>query len=94
MLSVHIRPSLKELYEHFTPKYSEDWKIMGTVIDVPPQLLENIELNYVDNICRCNAMWEEWLLLDASASWGKLLNAIESPALSNTHDGDDYGMYK
>ena len=94
ILSVHISPSLKELYKHFTVKYGEKWKIIGTMIDLPQSTLVIIEQNYHDITSRCNAMWEKWLQSDTSASWGKLLNAIESAALSNTpHDNDDYGMY-
>ena len=64
------------------------------MIDVPLNVLDVIELEYHDITTRCNEMWEKWLQLDASASWGKLLNAIESAALSNTpHDSDNYGMY-
>ena len=77
-------PLLKDLYQHVTPQYAADWKVIGTLLGLPSGELKAIEAGYPTNVkwC-CNQMLEKWLEMDPTASWGKLCSAIESPAVSS-----------
>jgi len=76
-------PSLKDFYNHITPQYATDWKVIGTLLGLPSGALDIIEN---DNMCKavhcCNSMLKRWLEVDETASWEKLFAAIESPAVS------------
>ena len=84
-------PLLKDLYEHITPRYAADWKVIGTLLGVPNGELNAIEAGYPINVrwC-CNQMLEKWVEIDSSASWRKLFAAIESPAVSSSPDKGEY----
>ena len=77
-------PLLKDLYQHITPQYAADWKVIGTLLGLPSGKLNAIEAGYPTNVkwC-CNQMFEKWLEMDTTASWRKLLAIIESPAVSS-----------
>ena len=79
---VNTTPLLKELYQHITPQYAADWKVIGTLLGLPGATIDIIERDnhYKAREC-CNAMWIEWLKVTA-ASWRKLFTVIESPAVS------------
>jgi len=36
-------PSLKDLYNHITPQYAADWRVIGTLLGFPSGALEIIE---------------------------------------------------
>ena len=76
-------PLLKDLYQHITPQYAADWKLIGILLDLPSGELKAIDAGYPTNVkwC-CNQMLEKWLDIDTTALWGKLLAVIESPAVS------------
>ena len=78
-------PLLKDLYQHITPQYAADWKVIGTLLGLPSGELKAIEAGYPTNVkwC-CNQMLEKWLEVDPTASWGKLFTVIESPAVSSS----------
>lgn len=82
-------PPLKDLYEHVTPHYAANWKVLGTLLGLPSGELKSIEAGWPTNVqwC-CNQMLEKWLEMDPTASWEKLHAAIESPAFkdSPTHE--------
>ena len=63
--------------------------MIGTLLGLPSGTLDIIEQ---DNVYRsvpcCNAMWRKWLKKDPAASWEKLLEVIESPAVSNDQAPD------
>ena len=82
-------PLLKDLYEHITPQYAADWKVIGTLLGLPSGELQSIEAGYPTNVkwC-CNQMLEKWLEMDTSASWEKLFKVIESPAVSAPDRGE------
>ena len=82
---VNTTPLLKDLYQHITPQYAADWKVIGTLLGLPNGELNAIEAGYATNVkwC-CNQMLQKWLEMDTTASWGKLLTVIESPAVSCT----------
>ena len=76
-------PLLKDLYEYITPQYATDWKVIGTLLGLPMEEQKITERDYNKVVSCCNAMLEKWLEVDPSASWNKLLNVIQSPAVSN-----------
>ena len=85
-------PLLKDLYQHITPRYAADWKVIGTLLDLPSGELKSIEAGYPTNVkwC-CNQMLEKWLEMDPFASWEKLFKVIESSAVSSdqgSNEGD------
>ena len=85
-------PLLKDLHNHITQRYGARWRVIGTLLGLPSGTLDIIEYNNRDKAERCcNDMWSRWLKLDPSASWEKLLEVIESPAVSSdqAHDKGD-----
>ena len=89
---VNTTPLLKDLYQHITPQYAVDWKMIGTLLGLPSRILEEIEAMYPTNAKQCcNKMLEEWLKRDITASWGKLLTVIWSPAVF--YSSPDKGMH-
>ena len=86
-------PLLKDLYEHITPQYAADWKVIGVLLDLPAGEIRAIEAGNPTNTkwC-CNSMLEYWLEVDTSATWRKMFCAIESPAVSSTYNSDYLGM--
>ena len=87
--TVSSTPLLKDLYQHITPNYASDWKVIGTLLGLPSGELKSIEAGYPTNVkwC-CNQMLEKWLEVDPSASWEKLFEVIESPAVSSDQAPD------
>ena len=83
ILLVTSTPTLKDLYQHITPHYAADWKVIGTLLGLPSGELKAIEAGYPTNVkwC-CNQMLEKWLEMNPTVSWGKLFTVIESPAVS------------
>ena len=85
MLSIIVNtaPLLKDLYQHITPQYAADWKVIGILLGLPSATIDIIERDnpHKTREC-CNEMWIEWLQVDTTASWGKLFTVIESPAVS------------
>ena len=82
---VNNRPLLRDLYQNITPQYATQWKVIGTLLDLPSETLNIIERNHMFQVdlC-CNAMLEKWLQVDTTASWRKLFTVIESSAVSGT----------
>ena len=75
-------PLLKDLYEHITPQYAADWKVMGTLLGLSTGELRIIEHdNYHKAVPCCNVMLEKWLDVDTNATWEKLFRVIESHAM-------------
>ena len=56
--------------------------MLGTLLGLSTGLIDLIQCNshYKADLC-CNEMLKKWLQVDPAASWGKLFDAIESPAL-------------
>ena len=81
-------PLLKDVCQYITPQYAADWKVIGTLLDLPTGELKTIEAGWPTNVkwC-CNQMLEKWLEMDITASWRKLLTVIESPAVSGHEQG-------
>ena len=87
---VNTTPLLKDLYQHITPQYAADWKVIGTLLGLPSATIDNIEHDnhYKARQC-CNVMLNMWLQVDTTASWRKLFIVIESPAVSSAPDRGD-----
>ena len=58
--------------------------MIGTLLGLPKGTLDIIKYDNRDKArpC-CDAVLEEWLEVDPSASWEKLLEVLESPAVSS-----------
>ena len=90
---MNSKPLLRDLYQHITPRYAIQWKVIGTLLDLPSETLNIIEHDHRDKAERCcNAMLEKWLQVDITASWGKLFIVIESSAVSGALGKDDYSF--
>ena len=77
-------PLLKDLQNHISPHYAACWRAIGTQLGLSSGTLDIIKYDNRDKAepC-CDAVLEEWLEMDPSASWEKLLKVIESPTVSN-----------
>ena len=87
---VTAAPLLKELYQHFTPQYATQWRVIGTLLGLTGERLNIIEYDHMFKAepC-CNAMLEKWLQVDTTASWKKLFTVIESSSMFTIpHKGD------
>jgi len=82
-------PLLKDLHNHITPHYAAHWRVIGTLLGLPKGTLDIIKYDNKDKAepC-CDAVLEEWLEVDPSASWEKLFKVIESPAVSSDQASD------
>ena len=77
-------PKLEDLYQHITPQYAVQWKVIGTLLGLPSGALDVIEQDNMYRTTRCcNDMLKKWLEMDPTASWGKLFTVIESCAVSS-----------
>ena len=80
---MNTTPSLKDLLHYITPHYATRWRVIGTQLGLPIEILNIIEHDHRDKaVPCCNAMLEKWLQVDTSASWSKLFAVIESLAVS------------
>ena len=41
---------LKDLYQHITPQYAADWKVIGSLLGLPSGELKAIEAGYPTNV--------------------------------------------
>ena len=82
---MNTEPLIRDLHQHVTPQYATQWRVIGTLLDLPSETLNIIERNHMFQVdlC-CNAMLEKWLQVDTTASWEKLFTVIESSAVSST----------
>ena len=94
--TVTTKPKLPDLYEHITPQYALKWKVIGILLGLPIEKLNKIEDDemFKAEPC-CTAMLIQWLKDDATASWGKLFNAILSSAtISSVFDENMSGALR
>ena len=81
--AVTSKPLLKDLYELITPNYATMWKEIGALLGLTNGSIKIIEADNRGNIVGCcNQMLQVWLEADITATWEKLIIAIESPAVS------------
>jgi len=92
VLTACSAPQMKDLQNQITPHYAAHWRVIGTQLGLPKGRLDIIEHdNYHKAELCCNAVLEEWLEVDPSASWQKLFKVIESPAMCNDLASDKGG---
>ena len=76
------KPLLKDLSKIVTPDYAVHWKTFGTHLGIRSGVLDTIDHDcYHKAEDCCNAVWEEWLDTDTNASWYRLIQIIDSPAV-------------
>ena len=80
-------PELKELQNLITPYYAHCWKEIGIGLNLPYGTLEIIEANYSKVEQRCTNMLARWLQKDVNATWEKLIEVIDSPAVTKILSG-------
>ena len=84
LLSSEHYSLLKDLYEHITPHYAADWKIIGTLLGLPSRELKAIEAGSPTNVkWYCNQMLKKWIEMDNCASCvncSQSLNHLQCPA--------------
>ena len=78
---MNSKPLLKDLQRYITPYYATRWRVIGTQLGLPIERLNIIENDHMFRAesC-CNAMLENWLQVDTTASWSKLFAAIHDIA--------------
>ena len=59
------------------PSYAKYWKQIGTELQLDDHSLDNIEVNSRKVEHWCREMITQWLAVDTTATWMKLLNAID-----------------
>ena len=80
---MNSQPQLKDLYNLITPDYAAHWKVIGIVLGIEKGVLAGIERNFPNNVTWCcNELVEKWLERDTEASWKKIIEAIDSPAVA------------
>ena len=61
------------------PSYARYWKQIGTELQLNDPALDIIEANCARNVKQCcRDMITQWLAVDTTATWTKLLNAIDA----------------
>ena len=75
------RPTMVYIQRLVIPSYAKHWKQIGTELQLDDRSLDNIEVNYAPyprkvELC-CREMITQWLTVDTTATWMKLLNAID-----------------
>ena len=84
---VNTTPLLKDLQNHISPNYAAHWRVIGTQLGLHKGRLDIIEHdNYHKAERCCDAVLEEWLEVDSTATWNKLLGIINFPSVSGNQD--------
>lgn len=83
LLVLNSPPKLKDLQNLITPKYAAYWKVIGTSLGFENGYLDAIEYAFpINNFWCCNKLLEKWLETNTTASWKKLIQVIDSPAVT------------
>ena len=82
-LVINSQPKLKDLYNLITPEYAAHWKVIGTLLGVEKGILVGIERNFPNSVTWCcNELLETWLEKDIEATWKKIIQVIDSSAVT------------
>ena len=75
--TVHDTPMLKDLHNLVTPEFATSWRNIGSALGITNSLLDIIEYDHHHKAedC-CNAVWEQWLDMDSTATWNKIFQVI------------------
>ena len=88
------KPLLKQLQNLITPYYATSWKEIGLQLGIAQGILQTIETNFrTDAETCCTEMLTEWLDTDVTASWGKLIQVVYSPAVTKIINSFDKSPY-
>ena len=64
------------------PSYAKHWKKIGIELQLDDRALDNIEADYATHPRKveqcCREMISQWLTIDTTATWTKLLSAIDT----------------
>ena len=88
------KPLLKHLQNLVTPYYAASWKEIGLQLGIAQGILQTIEINYrTDAEKCCTEMFAKWLDTDVTASWGKLIQVVYSPAVTEMINTFNKSLY-
>ena len=88
-LVLNSEPKLKDLYNLITPEYAAHWKVIGILLGIKKGILDGIERNFPSNVSWCcNELLDTWLERDTNASWKKIIEVINSPAVATLLTGN------
>ena len=89
VITGQTRPQLKELHSRIVPVWASRWRELGEVLGLLPYELDTISENhnYHPRRCEecCKIVLKIWLERDATASWNKLDDAINSISSTTMH---------
>ena len=70
---------MKDLHNLVSPEHAASWRNIGASLGLSCGLLNIIEYDYHHKAedC-CNAVWEQWLDMGGTATWHKVIQAIDS----------------
>ena len=79
IIGLPTKPLLRDLYNIVTPDYAFQWRTIGEHLEITNGVLNTInhDNHHKAEDC-CNAVWEEWLNIDASATWFKVIQVIDA----------------
>lgn len=71
------KPDLAKVFKETIP-ISAEWKNLGTLLNIPSNILDEIAANETEARGRLRQMLIEWLkLINPQPSWGQLIDALE-----------------
>ena len=78
------KPLLKDLLNIVTPDYAVHWRKIGENLGIKSGVLDTIDHdNHHKAEDCCNTVWEEWLDIDTTAAWCKVIEIINSSTIVN-----------
>ena len=76
------RPLATELVNVVTSNYDEQWREIGTSLGITVPELDSIGHDHKHSAKnRLSKLWEKWLNKDGTASWDKLVKALDDITL-------------
>ena len=82
IMDVDIKPKLKDLHNLIIPEYAAHWKTIGILLGISKGTVDEINRTYPSDATYCfNKLLRIWLETDTSASWKKIIQVIDSPAM-------------
>ena len=88
---VNSKPTKKKLLDYVVARVTPLWHDLGITLFNEDQEshLDIIKSNYTDKKTCCKEMFWHWLKTDTSASWQKLIQALQSPSVELFVVADD-----
>ena len=85
------KPLRVDLYNHIIPRFAARWRVIGSLLGIRKGDLDTIEHDHRKARPCCYAVLDEWLDVDPTASWKKMIEVIDSSALLS--EGDYFTVY-